>query len=86
MAAQFGDLLRIHVAQRVFQAANGPRVELRDARFVHADLGANLLHGRFAVIVQADHFPFTRRQRLNRGADVVPHLGLLVGGVRGVRL
>ena len=55
LTAHLRDLLRIHVAERVAQAANRARVQLRDARLVDADLGANLLHRHFAVVVEADH-------------------------------
>jgi len=46
---------RRHVRQRVAEAADGARVQLRDARFVDADLGANLLHRGFLVVVETDH-------------------------------
>ncbi len=81
LTAHLGNLLRIHVAERIAQPANRPRVELRDARFVDANLGADLLHRDFAVVVEADHFALAPRQRLNRGAHAVACLGFLVGGV-----
>ena len=84
--AHLGNLLRVHVAERVLQAADGAGMELRHARFVDPDLGANLLHRRFAVVVHADHAPLAGRQRLDRRAHVVAHLGLLVSGVRRVGL
>ena len=60
-------------AERLLQPLNGARVELRDARFVDADLGADLLHRRFAVVVEADDLALARRQRRDRGADAVAH-------------
>ena len=47
--------------QHVAQAADGARVQLRDARLVDADLGANLLHRGFLVVVEPDHFLLARR-------------------------
>ena len=60
------------------QPLHSARVQLRDARLVDADLRANLLHRRFAVVVEADHLAFARRQRGDGGADAVAHLLLLV--------
>ena len=56
-------------------------MQLRDARFVDADLGADLLHRRLAVVVEADHFLLAGRQRGNRGADALLGLLPLVGVV-----
>jgi len=69
--AQLGDLLRAHLAERLAQAPDRARVQLGDARFVHANLCANLPHCHFAVIVEADHFALAPRERLNRGTDAV---------------
>ena len=60
------------------QTLHGARVQLRDARFVHADLRANLLHRRFAVVVEPDHLALARRQRRNGGADAVADFLLFV--------
>jgi len=53
---------RRHVRQRVAEAADGTRVQLRDARLVDADLGADLLHRRLLVVIEADHLLLARRQ------------------------
>jgi len=78
--------VRQHRPERVAQAANGARVELRDARFVDADLGADLLHRRLTVVVEANHLLFARRQRRNRGADPLLRFLPLVGFVGLLRL
>ena len=57
----------------------GARVQLRDARFVDADLGADLLHRRFGVVVERDHPALARRQRGDRGADAVADFLLFEG-------
>jgi len=56
-------------------------MELGDARLVDADLGANLLHRRLAVIVETDHLLLTRRQRRDGRAHALTRLSTLVGGV-----
>ena len=73
-------------AERLAQALHRARVQLRDARFVDADLRANLLHRRFGVVVHADHLALARRQRRDRGADAIAHFALLVGLVGRLRL
>jgi len=57
---------RRHMRQRVAEAADGARVQLRDTRLVDADLGANLLHRGLLVVVEADHLLLAGRQRCNR--------------------
>jgi hypothetical protein len=79
-------VLRVHVTQRFFQAADGARVQLRDTRLVDPDLGADLLHGHFAVVVKADHFSLAPRQRLDGGADALTRFELFVRGVGCVGL
>src|SRR5207249_154753 len=54
---------RRHFAERHSQPLDGARVQLRHARFVHANLGANLLHRHVAVVIKANHFTLARRQR-----------------------
>ena len=73
-------------AERLAQALDGARVQLRDARFVDADLRADLLHRRFGVVVEADDLALARRQRRDRGANAVAHLALLVRRVGRRRL
>jgi len=75
-----------HVRQHVAQTADGPRVELRDTRLVDADLGANLLHGRFLIVVEPDHLLLAGRERRNRVLH--PALGFftLEGHVRTLGL
>src|SRR5581483_4680314 len=80
------DLLRVHLAERVAQAPDGARVQLRDARFVDADFRADLLHRRLAVVVEADDFALAPGQRLNGGADAVAGLALLVRRVGRIGL
>ena len=69
-------------AERLLQALDRARVQLRHARFVDADLRADLLHRRFGVVVEADHLALARRQRRDRRADAVAHFGVFVGLVR----
>ena len=69
-------------AKRLAQALDGACVELRDPRFVDANLGANLFHRRFGVVVERDDAPFARRQRGDRGADAVADFLLLERLVR----
>jgi len=69
-------------AKRVAQTTNGSRVQLRHARFVDANLGANLLHRGFGVIVEADDLLLPRRQRCNGVADALADFLALVRGVR----
>ena len=64
-----------HRAERIAESANGARMQLRDARFVDADLGADLLHRRLAVVVEADDLLLAGRQRGDRGTH--PLLGFL---------
>jgi len=66
---------RHHRPERVTEAANGASVQLRDARLVDADLSANLLHRRLAVVVEADDLLLAGRQRGDGGTH--PILGLL---------
>ena len=73
-------------AEGLFQPVNGARVQLRDAGLVDADLGPNLLHRRFAVVVETDHFAFAGRQRRDGAADPVPHFPRFVGTVGRNRL
>src|SRR5262249_48470551 len=68
------------------RASRRPRVARPPARFVHADLGADLLHRHFAVVVEADHLPLAPRQRLNRRTHAIARLGALVGGIRRLGL
>jgi hypothetical protein len=42
LTPHLGDLLRVHVAERIAQARIGAGMELRDARLVDADLGADV--------------------------------------------
>jgi len=78
--------VRHHRTECVAQPANGARVELRDARFVHADLGANLFHGGLTVVIEADDLLLARRQRGDRLADALLDLLALVGFVGLFRL
>ena len=86
LTPHLGDLLRVHVAERVAQTADGARVQLRHARFVDADLGADVLHRHFAVVVEADHLALAPGQRLNRGAHAIARLAAFVGRVGRLRL
>jgi len=65
-------------AERVAQPLDGARVQLRDPRFVHAQLRANVLHGHFVVVVERDDALFSGRQRGNGVADARLHLVTLV--------
>jgi len=67
--------------ERVAQTPDGARVQLRDARLVDADLGANLLHRRLAVVIEADDFLLTRRERRDRRAHACLRLLALVGAI-----
>jgi len=78
--------VRKHRAERVAETTDGARVKLRDARFIDADFGADLLHRRLTVVVEADDFLFARRQRRDRGADAVFGFLTFVGFVRLLRL
>src|SRR5262249_7489003 len=55
--------------QCVAKTANGARVKLGDARFVHADLRADLLHRRVLIVVEADDLLLAGRQRFDRRTD-----------------
>jgi 2-polyprenyl-6-methoxyphenol hydroxylase-like FAD-dependent oxidoreductase len=55
-------------AERLAQSPNGARVQLRDARLVHADLRTNLLHGGFGVVIQRDNLLLAFWQRGDRPA------------------
>ena len=68
-------------AERITEPTDGARMQLGDARLVHADLGANLLHRGLAVVVEADHLLLARGQRRDRGAHAVLGFLPLVGGV-----
>ncbi len=61
-------------------------MQLRHAGFVHADLGADLLHRDFAVVVKADDLTLAPRQRLNRNPDTIARFDLFVRGVGRVGL
>jgi len=61
-------------------------VQLRDARFVDAELGADVLHRHFVVVVERDHALLARRQRGDGVADAVLHLVALVLHVGALRL
>jgi len=61
-------------------------VELRDARLVDADLGADLLHRDVAEVIEPDDLALARRQRLQGVADAVPRFGRLIGAIRRRRL
>src|SRR5207244_814810 len=73
---------RRHVSERHSQPLDGARVQLRHPRFVHANLGANLLHRDVAVVVKANHFTLARRQRIDRRHHALLGLAALVGRVR----
>jgi len=53
-------------------------MQLRHARFVHAELGANLFHRDFAVVVERDHAALAHRQGFDRAAHALTHFGALV--------
>ncbi len=76
---------RHHRTERVTQAANRSRVQLRDARLIDADLRTDLLHRRLAVVVKADDLLLTGGQRGNGGADSFLRLLPLVGVIRLLR-
>jgi len=56
-------------------------VELRHARLVDADLGADLLHRGLAVVIEADHFLLALGQRGDRSFDARARLLALVRAV-----
>jgi len=56
-------------------------VELRYPRFVDADLGADLLHRGFLVVVEPDDLLLARGQRFDGRADAIFGFGFFVGGV-----
>ena len=58
-------------AEHLAQPLDGAGVQLRHARLVHADLGADLLHRHFAEVVEADQLPLARRQRRDGRAHAV---------------
>jgi len=60
-------------------------MQLGHARFVDTDFGANLLHRRFAVVVETDHLLLAGGQRRDCGAHAVPGFLSLVGGIRLLR-
>jgi len=60
-------------------------MELRHPRLVDAQLVADLLHGDFAIVVERDHAPLTRRQRLDGLAHARLDLGTLVGVIGTLR-
>jgi len=73
---------RLHVgSERLTEPAERPGMELRDARLVDAQFGADLLHRHLAVVIERDDPALARRQRFNRRADAVFHFLALVGGV-----
>lgn len=72
-------------AERLAQTAERAGVELRDARFVHAEFGTDFLHRDFAVVIEGDDAAFTRRQRGDGAAHAVLHFAAFVGGVGTLR-
>jgi len=60
-------------------------VQLRHPRLVDAELGANVFHGHFVVVVERDHALFARRQRRNGIAHARLHLVALVLHVGALR-
>ena len=68
------------------QALNRPGVQLRHARFVDANLRANLLHRCLTIIVEADHLALARRERGDRRTNAVAYFLLFVGLVWRLRL
>ena len=77
---------RRHVGEHHAQPLDGAGVELRHARFVDADLRADLLHRDVAVVVEGDDFLLARRQRGDGAAHRVLHLAALVGRIGRFRL
>jgi len=75
-----------HVGERVTQPADGAGVELRHAGFVDADLGADLLHRRLLVVVEADDLLLAGRERLDRRLDPAPRVFALERHIRPLRL
>jgi len=59
---------------------------LRDARLVDAELGADVFHGDFVVVVERDHALLARRQRGDRVAHAILHFVALVLHVGALRL
>jgi len=72
----------VGAGQQPAQALNGPRVQLRNPRFVDANLGANLLHRDLVVVVEAEDALVARRQRRDRHAHAVANLALLAETIR----
>jgi len=81
-----GSFDRHDVLQRLAEPANGARMQLRDARFVHADLLPDLLHRRLLVVVEADDLLFARWEGRDRGANTIRGLRPLVRRIRPLRL
>ena len=78
-AHRFG---RRHIGEHDAKPFDRPRVQLRDARLVDANLGADLLHRDVAIVVKRNDLLLAGRQRPDRGAHLVLHFAALVGGVR----
>jgi len=78
---ELGGFGRHHLFEGFLQSANRPRMQLRHARFVDADLLANLLHRRLLVVVEADDLLFPWRQRRDSRANTVRRLRTLVRGI-----
>jgi len=60
-------------------------VQLRDARLVHAQLGADLLHRHLAVVVERDHALLPGRERGHGALHPLLHLALLVDRIGPLR-
>jgi len=67
--------------ERLAQAAQRAGVELRHARFVHTEFGADFLHGDFGVVVERHDAAFARRQRVDGSLHAVLHFLTFVGGI-----
>jgi len=61
-------------------------MKLRHPRLVHAQLGADLFHRDFTVVVERDHALLARGQRCQSAAHAGPHLRLLIERVRPLGL
>ena len=61
-------------AEHITEPADGARMQLRNARFVDAQLRANFLHRDFAVVVEANHAALARRQRFRSRNEPDPRL------------